>query len=156
MKKILKPVVLILIVLFIAIQFFQPAKNIGQTGPDHIFNKEELQPEIKEILQNACMDCHSEETRYLWYHKVAPVSWMVNNHITEGKKELNFSEWDQLDATDKIGKLDEMSQEVQRKTMPLKSYSRMHKNAKLSDEQITAFKTWTEKMSEELLMELVK
>ena len=110
--------------------------------------------DIKLMFENACLNCHSNNTNYWWYNKIAPVSWMVNDHITEGKKELNLSEWGEMDIYDKIGVLDDVGKEVSRKTMPLKSYSSIHKEAKLSDEQIKAFVAWTEKYSEELMNSL--
>ena len=76
---------------------------------------------------------------------------MINDHIKEGKHELNFSKWGELDIFEKITTLEEISQESSRKTMPLKSYLIMHPKAKLSDEQIKTIENWTTKLGEELL-----
>ncbi len=93
MRKILKIIIVVLLVAFVVIQFHQPEKNSGDLSSNHIFVTEQIPENVKTSIMNACMDCHSNQTNYLWYHKLAPVSWMVNKHITEGKKELNFSEW---------------------------------------------------------------
>ena len=117
----------------------------------NIFETEKVPDNIKNILTPSCLDCHSNNTNYKWYHKPAPVSWMVNQHIVKGKDELNFSDWGQFDIFDKIGTLEEICTESERKTMPLKSYTAIHRSAKLSDEQIAELCDWTEKLGEELL-----
>ena len=93
MRRLLLLIVLLLIATIVIIQFFQSEKNLGEITSDHIFEQEKIQEEIKTVLENACLDCHSNQTNYLWYHKIAPVSWMINKHIVNGKRELNFSEW---------------------------------------------------------------
>ncbi|HSM49469.1 MAG TPA: heme-binding domain-containing protein, partial [Draconibacterium sp.] len=69
----------------------------------------------------------------------------------EGKDELNFSEWGKFDAYDKIVALEDIRQEVERKTMPLKGYVAMHKEAKLSEEQVAELLAWIDKKGEELV-----
>lgn len=156
MRNFFKIVILLFVISFLAIQFFQPEKNSGEFTENHIFRIEQIPDEIKKSLQNACMDCHSNQTNYLWYHKIAPVSWMVSKHVIDGKDELNFSDWGEMDAFDKIGSLEDIYKEVNRKTMPLKPYVAMHKSAKLSEEQIAGLLEWTKKQSETLTNELNK
>jgi hypothetical protein len=151
MSKIFRPFAITLFLGFIVIQFFQPDKNKTEHTKNHLFEQENVPPPIKEMLANACFDCHSNNTNYLWYHNISPVSWMINEHIQEGKNELNFSTWRDMDVYKKITMLEEMCQETERKKMPLKSYRVMHSKAKLSDEQIASFCEWTTQLSEELL-----
>nr|WP_321355990.1 heme-binding domain-containing protein [uncultured Draconibacterium sp.] len=151
MRRILRFLVIILLLAFIVIQFFQPEKNSDGVSSNHIFNQVEVPENIQTLLTNACLDCHSNHTNYWWYNHIAPVSWMVDNHITEGKSELNFSEWGTMDIFEKITKLEEICQETERKSMPLKSYRTIHPKAKLSDEQIAELCDWTTKLAEELL-----
>ncbi len=151
MRLFFKILVSIVVVAFVVIQFFQPKKNVGEITENHIFRQEQLPENVRQILGNACLDCHSDNTRYPWYDKIAPVSWMVNKHITEGKGELNFSEWGKFDAYDKIVALEDIRQEVEQKTMPLKSYVAMHKEAKLSEEQVAALLDWIDKRGAELV-----
>jgi len=151
MKKILQLFFILIVILFIAIQFFQPEKNKGESISDHILEVENIPENIKITLQNACLDCHSNQTNYLWYHKIAPVSWMVNKHVVLGKDELNLSEWGDMDIYDKIGTLEEICQEVERKKMPIKAYVKMHKKAKLTEEQVAELCAWTENLSLEML-----
>ena len=151
MRLIIKIPVVIGIVTFIVIQFFQPEKNISEITQNHIFKQERLPENVHQTLKNACMDCHSNNTNYPWYNKIAPVSWMLNKHVTEGKDELNFSGWGEMDAYDKIGALEDIRQEVERKTMPLKGYVAMHKEAKLSEDQVAELLAWIDKKGTELV-----
>lgn len=151
MRKLLKIIVLILIIGFIVIQFFQPAANTSDDHSGLITQQVQMPENIKSTFENACLDCHSNNTNYWWYNKISPVSWMVNNHITEGKKELNLSEWGKMDIYDKLSALEDIGKEVEQRNMPLKSYSFVHKQAKLSDEEIEEFVAWTEKYSEDLM-----
>lgn len=151
MWKIFRFAVILLFIGFVAIQFSRPQKNLDDNTSGHIFNVETVPENIQTILTNACVDCHSNNTNYLWYHNIAPVSWMVAKHVKDGKEELNFSEWNKLDVFSKITMLEEVCQESKRKTMPLKSYTYLHPKAKLSDEELELLCEWSAKLSEELL-----
>jgi len=151
MRLVIKILFVIGVVTFIVIQFFQPEKNISEITQNHIFKQEQLPENVQQTLKNACMDCHSNNTDYPWYNKIAPVSWMLNKHVTEGKKELNFSEWGEMDAYDKIGALEDIRQEIEQKTMPLKEYAALHKEAKLTDEKRAALIAWIDKKGGELV-----
>ncbi len=154
MRKIFRIVIFILFGIFIILQFFQPETNRGEVTSNHIFNQEAIPDTVKILLKNACFDCHSNQTNYLWYNKIAPVSWLVNKHIVAGKKELNFSDWGKLNAIDKVSALGDIYDEVERKKMPLKEYTAMHKKAKLSDEQIKLLCDWTEETGAKIMSSL--
>lgn len=152
MRKIFLALGILLILGLLMIQFFQPEKNAGEIGPDHLLSQEQVPEEISTILKNACLDCHSNQSNYLWYHQVAPVSWFINNHIVEGKEELNLSNWKQMEILDQIAALEDMGKEVENGKMPLKSYLIIHPQARLSEEETKAFIGWTTSYSEKLLM----
>ncbi len=151
MRLFIKIFAAILFIAFVVIQFFQPEKNIGEINENHIFRQEQLPENLQQILSNACLDCHSNNTNYPWYNHVAPVSWMLSKHVIQGKDELNFSEWSKLDTYDKIVALEDIRQEVEQKTMPLKGYVAMHKEARLSEEQVAALLDWIDKRGAELV-----
>jgi hypothetical protein len=151
MKKVLRIFIIALLVLFVVAQFFQPEKNQAEMGNDHLFKQADVPENMQTLLTNACLDCHSNQTNYLWYHYVSPVSWVINNHIVEGKEHLNLSEWGQMDVFDKIGTLGEMIEEVEKGEMPLKEYVLLHPKAKLDEAEVEALQNWTEKLSEELI-----
>lgn len=85
-------------------------------------------PTTRELADRACFDCHSNETRWPWYSHVAPTSWLVQNHVDEGRHELNFSEWNRgsLEA-------DEAAEAVRTGEMPPRSYLLLHPEARLTD-----------------------
>ena len=151
MRKNYKFFIIILVAALLVIQFIRPKKNLGTISSEHIFQQEQLPAEIKSVLTNSCLDCHSNHTNYLWYHKIAPVSWLVSSDIKEGKEKLNFSEWGKMNAFDKIGALDKICDEVEDEEMPIKAYTIMHVKARLSEEERGVLCAWTEKLSEEVL-----
>ena len=94
MKKIVYIFLILLILFVIVIQFFRPPiNNQPVTGDDFFSQLTDTPASIKDILKKSCYDCHSDQTYYPWYGNIAPVSWMLNKHIVEGKEELNFSDW---------------------------------------------------------------
>jgi mono/diheme cytochrome c family protein len=84
-------------------------------------------PETRALAQRACFDCHSNETVWPWYSKVAPVSWFVANHVHEGRGRLNFSQWDQPNEDGH-----EIIESIEKGAMPLSSYLPMHPEANLT------------------------
>ncbi len=136
MKNLLKKLFYLLVILFVIIQFVRPVKNISTNASvNDIATKYQIPQDVVTTLKTSCYDCHSNNTVYPWYANVQPVAWWLDDHIKEGKKELNFSEF----ATYKIGrkykKLEEIIDEVKEDKMPLESYTLIHGNAKLSEPQ---------------------
>lgn len=112
-------------VLFIAIQLVPygrfPSDPPGRTEPTWD------SPRTRELAARACFDCHSNQVDRPWYAYVAPVSWLIQRDIDEGRRKLNFSEWDrpQKDAR-------ESAEQVQKGKMPLPYYTRLHPSAELA------------------------
>ena len=144
MKKTVKWILIVLVVAFLAAQFFNPKKNYQPLTENHLFVVAQVPDRIQETLKNACLDCHSDQTNYQWYHRIAPVSFFINNHIVEGKNELNMSKWGQLTALEKISLLNKISEEINGGNMPLLSYTAIHRKARLSQEQKDDISAWTE------------
>jgi hypothetical protein len=141
----MKKVLLVLLVILVIIQFIHPQKNTSSTDAmlvNDISKKYNVPDNIHQILQTSCYDCHSNNTVYPWYSKLQPVDWWLNNHIIDGKKEVNFSEF----ATYRIGrqykKLEEIMKQVKEDEMPLSSYTFIHKNAILKADQKQALNVW--------------
>jgi hypothetical protein len=90
-------------------------------------------PQTRDLAKRACFDCHSNETQWPWYSHLAPVSWLVQNHVDEARSEVNFSDW-RGDAKhgEKPGELQEMIEEGE---MPMAGYVAIHGHAKLSEEE---------------------
>ncbi len=135
-RKIVR-VLLVLLVCFVLIQFIRPRlDNPPVTG--------DLQapPEVKSILQRACYDCHSNETKLLWFDVINPPYWLVADHVKEGRRLLNFSHWDSVGADVQKGKLFESLNQMMFKEMPLSQYTMFHGDAKISDADIKVLRQY--------------
>jgi hypothetical protein len=99
-------------------------------------------PEARAVLRRACYDCHSHETVWPWYSRIAPVSWLIASDVREGREELNFSTWDQYTTKQQIEKLKESWEEVEEGEMPLWFYLPVHRDAVLSDKDRATLRQW--------------
>ena len=143
MKKILKVVLVVLLIGLIVIQFIKPEKNQGEEiASQQITGRHAVPENVQQILQTSCYDCHSNTTKYPWYSRVQPVAWFLDDHIVEGKKELNFSTFSTSSAARRYKKFKEIDEQVKKGEMPLTSYTLIHRDAVLTPEQKTALETW--------------
>ena len=134
--KTVKIILLILLVAFVGIQFIPTERNQTDIVPVTDFMLVNNVPNnIKNKLQVSCYDCHSNNTKYPWYNKIQPVAWFLEEHIKDGKKELNFSEWGSLTIRRKTSKLRSIIKQIESKEMPLDSYTLIHRDAKLSESE---------------------
>lgn len=99
-------------------------------------------PAVATLLRAACYDCHSRETRWPWYSRVAPVSWFVAGHVREGRRELDFSDWPTADLGAQDELLQGIAKEVGRGEMPLTGYPWLHPAARLDRAQRQAIVDW--------------
>jgi hypothetical protein len=148
--KLGKKILLGLAAVAVAIQFVRPAKNDTPAGPDDLAAKYPPPPAVKQILETACYDCHSNRTRYPWYAQLQPTGWWLASHINDGKRELNFSEFAAYAEHRRAKKLQAISDEVTDHSMPLKSYTWIHRDAKLTDAQIKLIAEWAESLAEKI------
>ncbi len=145
LKKILKRFFQLLLLVFIVIQFFRPAKNKAEGISNNDITKLYPVPDdVKTILKTSCYDCHSNNTVYPWYAEVQPVAWWLDNHIKDGKKDLNFSEFAGYRLRRQYKKLEEINELVKKDEMPLDSYLWIHKDAKLNDLQKQTLANWVQ------------
>ncbi len=98
--------------------------------------------EVMAIIQRACYDCHSNETRWPWYSRVAPVSWFVVSHVKKARGDLNFSEWPVLDFELQEHALEDIREEISEGEMPLWSYTIIHRDARLTDAERDVLIRW--------------
>lgn len=133
-----------LVVLLLA-QFIQPEKNQGTYNLKPFFEETAADGKMQTILFNACADCHSNESKYTWYSKITPVNFWMEHHIEEGKEHLNLSDWGSFSNKKKAHKLEEIYEEVEEKEMPLTSYTWIHKEAKLTENEVKLIVDWAKK-----------
>ncbi|HTO16292.1 MAG TPA: heme-binding domain-containing protein [Edaphocola sp.] len=151
MKKILKVIALIVVIVLIAIQFIRPEKNIGEEiSENQITAKYEVPENVQQILNISCYDCHSNTTHYPWYSNIQPFAWLLNDHIVEGKKELNFSTFMDYPVWRQYKKFKEIGKETEDGDMPLASYTLIHRDAILSAEQKLAVENWAANLRKEM------
>ena len=141
----IKKILYVLLAALVIIQFIRPKQNVS-AGPftNDVSTKFAVNDNVASILKQSCYDCHSNNTKYPWYANVQPVAWWLADHVNEGKKELNFSEFATYTAKRQRKKFNEMMDEVKEGEMPLKSYTIIHGNAKLTAEQKDALTKWCE------------
>lgn len=124
-------------------QLFQPVKNQAQTLSVNDISKMYALPEgVHAILVKKCYDCHSNNTTYPWYTHLQPIGWWMASHITEGKEHLDFSEFKTYPTKRANHKLEEVSEEIAEGHMPLESYLWMHREAKVTPEELHAINVW--------------
>lgn len=87
-------------------------------------------PRTRELAQRACFDCHSNETVWPAYASIAPFSWIVQDHVDEGREKLNFSTFDRPQE-----EAEEAAEVVSEGEMPLWDYAMMHPSARLTDSE---------------------
>ena len=103
----------------------------------------EVPVRVKEILQRSCYDCHSNQTRWPWYSRVAPVSWIVAWDVSEAREEMNFSEWERLGPERQVEMMAEIWEEVEEGEMPLWYYLPAHPDARLSSGDREILRAWS-------------
>jgi Haem-binding domain len=145
MKKKLKIVLLVLFVIFLAAQFFRPDRTTAPIVQAETLEATVAVPEnVAVVLKRSCNDCHTNETRYPWYSEVVPASWLLADHINEGRQKLNFSVWNTYDNTKKRRKMDQICDQITDGEMPQYQYLWIHRDAHLTDEDKKVLCDWTE------------
>ncbi len=146
-----KKIILGLAVILIGIQFFQPLRNqSNEVTASHIEKVYAVPQNVKAILVQSCYDCHSNNTRYPWYSHIEPGAWYMAQHIKKGKEELNFSEFGAYSARRQRNKFRAMAGQVKDGEMPLSSYTLIHRNAVLSQEDKQVLMKWFETMEDSI------
>lgn len=143
MKKKLLYGLAVLGVVFVIIQFV-PVE--GRANPP-VQSDIGAPPEVDSILRRSCYDCHSHETKWPWYNRIAPASWLVAHDVKEGREHLNFSKWDSYSSARKAKLIEEMWEEVEEGEMPLWFYVPLHPEAKISEEDRAILEAWATRTS---------
>jgi hypothetical protein len=142
-----KKIIIILIAIVVLIQFYPMEKpTVTTDNPNDLISTSNVPENISTLLKNACYDCHSNESTFPWYSNVAPVKWMLYDHISEAREELNFSNWNSLETDDKADLLDDISSMVLEGEMPIKGYTILHSEANLSEADRELIATWADEM----------
>ena len=125
MKKLLVSLILIGGVSFFGIQLIPYGKD--RTNPPVIQDAPWSSPQAREVARRACYDCHSNETTWPFYSRIAPVSWLVYKDVVDGREELNFSEWGGGEQ-----EVEDIGEVIAKGEMPPRIYLLTHPSARLS------------------------
>ena len=137
MRKWIAVLGLSLLVVLVAIQFVP----VDTSNPP-VIGDVPTSPGVKAVLRRACYDCHSNETEWPWYARVAPVSWLIARDVRKGRADLNFSTWNQYSTQRQVKKLKETWEQVAEGEMPPWYYLPAHREARLSAEDRTLLRQW--------------
>lgn len=129
LKKLVKWGVILAIGGFALIQLVPYGRN--HTNPPILSEPNWDSPQTRALAERACFDCHSNETEWPWYSNVAPVSWLVQHDVDEGREKLNFSDWNR---TGEEG--EEMAEAIWDGEMPMKVFLITHPEARLTDTEL--------------------
>ncbi len=139
-----KGILIGLVIILLLIQFVRPNKS--SSSPDVSIGKItynlKASTEVATILKTSCYDCHSSNIYYPWYANIMPVGWLINHHIEDGKKHFNFDSLNTYSPEKRSHKIEELIEEVEKHEMPLSIYTLLHREAQLSEQQITQIVRW--------------
>lgn len=153
-KKWLKRILVLLLIFFIVIQFFPAEKNNSADQNSDISLRYTAPLAVDALLKQACYDCHSNKTNYPWYSHIQPFGWWLAKHIRKGKEELNFNEFSSYSLRRQVSKLKAISGSLKNGSMPLKSYTLIHRDARLSTTEKNEIVAWVDKLKDSLLERL--
>jgi hypothetical protein len=142
-----KRIILLLLVILVVIQFFRPQKNLSITPSKvDIATQYAVPDNVTEILKHSCYDCHSNNTVYPWYFAIQPVAWWMQNHVNDGKRKLDFSEFASYTPKKQFHKMNDIIEQIKKDEMPLDSYLWIHRYAKLSEDQKNSILKWADSL----------
>ncbi len=150
MKKLLRYTLITLGVLLVIIQFIRPERNLSGDNTYHVSKAYPVPDDVQDILKVACNDCHSNKTEYPWYANVQPVAWWLAGHVNDGKRHLNFSDFTSRRIAIQNHKFEEVVEMIEEDEMPLASYTLIHRNAILSEDQKVSLIAWANAMMDTL------
>lgn len=125
----MKKFLLGLIALFLLIQLFPIGRE--HTNPPIQAEPQWDSPKTKALFDRTCADCHSHTTKWPWYSNVAPLSWIISDHVMEGREHFNVSAW----GHQKHNEGEEAAEELEEGEMPVFGYTITHPEARLSEEE---------------------
>jgi hypothetical protein len=144
----MKKIIILIIIALIVIQFFRPKRNISETPAQYAITQ--VPADVEEVFKTSCYDCHSNNTAYPWYNNIQPVAWWLDKHVKDGKRHLNFDIFDSVTTARKIKKLKNISSTIKKDEMPLSSYTLIHRNAILNQQQKDLVIHWADSLVAEL------
>ena len=108
-----------------------------------LMSSAEIGTPVLDVLQRSCQSCHSERTTWPAYSHLAPISWLIEKDVQDGRSHWNMSKWDQYSIEDREHILSQIGPMVRNRKMPLPQYLLLHPEAKLSDADAGLLYQWS-------------
>lgn len=147
--RLVRRALILFLMVFIGAQLVRPDRT-NPPAPADASLRGLTPPHITAILDRSCRDCHSNQTRWPWYTNISPMSWLVANHVHHGREHFNYSEWTTYPSDDQDKFLGGMCDLTKRERMPLPSYLLIHRDSRLSPQDVAALCAWSDKMRDTL------
>ncbi len=140
-----KIVLAALLLFLLAIQIFQPARtNPPALPPKSLTAHVDVPKGVYASLMRACGDCHSNQSIWPWYSHVAPISWVITDDVNEGRRHMNFDDWEAVEnPTQPDHRIAGICEEIRKKGMPPVSYRFLHQDLSLKTHEIDSICTWS-------------
>jgi cytochrome c len=133
----------VLLAAAVGLSFVHPwgdVRNVGAEG--ELLGRSNVPKDVRQLLKSKCADCHSNETHWPVYSKLAPGSWLVERDVAEGRAALDFSRWESMRMEERIDALTRILAEVRTKEMPPTPYTMMHPTRHVSDLERQQIAAW--------------
>jgi cytochrome c len=127
----------------VGLSFVHPwgdVRNVDAQG--ELFGGSEMPPNVRQVLEQKCADCHSNRTHWPVYSRLAPGTWLMEHDVSEGRQALNFSRWQQMRSEERIDALSRIAAEIRSEEMPPTAYTMMHPMRHISDEEKQDVALW--------------
>ena len=141
--RLLKRTVLGAVIIAAGVQFVRPDRsNPAVNAAQTVQATAAVPPGVHAVLRRSCYDCHSSETRWPWYSRIAPVSWLVASDVSEARGKFNLSDWGLVPPKKQADLREDMWEEVEKGAMPLWFYRIAHPEARLTPSQEATLREW--------------
>jgi hypothetical protein len=140
MQAALKRVVTIFGCVAVGMQLVPTGRGTIRIAASRAHQTEMINPKVGAILDRSCQDCHSDQTHVPWYGRVAPVSWILSRDVRKGRAKLDFSQW--AARPHSTNERMEICDAVSDGSMPLRAYTVLHRDARLSKEDVALICDW--------------
>jgi hypothetical protein len=147
-SKIIKRILAAFVAAFLIAQFFNPPRTNPPVVNDFI-TATRPSVELQNLFRAACYDCHSHETKWPWYSRIAPISWTVARDVEYGRANMDLSDWP-TNSVRAAKKMSVMSDDIQSGDMPMKKYTLIHRDARLTDAQRKQLTDWLDAQADKL------
>ena len=147
-------VLVLVIVVLIVLSTIHPWGNLRNAAPDELLQGATVPANVRDVLENKCADCHSDNTHWPAYSRLAPVSWLIERDVHDGRTHLNFSQWQRYSLEDQATLLNRIAAEVRSGQMPPKRYLVLHPHARLSSEEQQLIYDWAKSERKQIRKQL--